>query len=205
MNTWKKVCEIKSNIPVTVPDGKSGEWAVETFEVSKEDEKFGIMRSIFSSERGRYVTAGIYKRLTRNGEVIMSNTPDEIRDAYEFFSIAKGNILINGLGLGIVLKAILKKINDDGTFAVQKVIVVEKSKDVIQLVAPSFKDDVRVEIINDDAMTYQPPKGMRFDAIWHDIWDNICSDNLKEMKFLHRKYGRKTDWQGSWCRERCEK
>ena len=35
----------------------------------------------------------------------------------------------------------------------------------------------------------------------HDIWDDICLDNLETMATLHRKYGRRCDWQGSWKRD----
>lgn len=90
--------------------------------------------------------------------------------------------------------------------AVDKVTVIEISPDVITLVGSYLKEHfgARLEIIEADAFTWQPPRGVRYGAVWHDIWDNICSDNLPEMHKLHRKYGRRTDWQGSWCRWRCE-
>ena len=80
----------------------------------------------------------------------------------------------------------------------------EIAEDVIGLVAPYFEKDSRVQIIHDDALVWKPPKNTRYNAIWHDIWDNICADNLPQMHKLHRKYGRRTDWQGSWCRGLCE-
>ena len=51
-----------------------------------------------------------------------------------------------------------------------------------------------------DALEYKPPRGEQYDVVWHDIWPNICTDNLPEMHKLHRKYGRRCNWQGSWCR-----
>jgi hypothetical protein len=86
---------------------------------------------------------------------------------------------------------------------VTHVTVIEKSPDVIKLVGPSFADP-RVTIIEADAYTYQPPKGIRYNAVWHDIWDNICGDNTEGMGKLHRKYGRRTDWQDSWCKAECQ-
>lgn len=62
-----------------------------------------------------------------------------------------------------------------------------------------------MQIINADAFAYKPPKSKRYGAVWHDIWANICADNLPEMHKLHRKYGRIADWQGSWCRWQCER
>lgn len=202
MKPWKDPYELNRIIPVNIKDGVSGPWKVESFEVSKEAEKMQLMRSTFSSGRGRYVPAGKYKAIKRNGQIIMSNTPDEIRDCYGFFREAKGRVLINGLGLGVVLTAILAKIDDKDNPAVKEVTVVELSQDVINLVGPTFKKDPRVTIVNHDAFTYKAEG--KFDAVWHDIWDDITSDNLETMKKLHRRYGKKTSWQGSWCRERCE-
>jgi hypothetical protein len=202
MKLWKNISYIPKVVPDTVPDGESGPWKVATFEVTKEAELFGKMRAVISSERGRFVPAGSYKALKRDGHTIMSNTPDEIRDCYDFFSEAKGRVLINGLGLGIALDVILNKVNEDGTHAVTSVTVIEKSPDVIKLVAPTFIKNKRVKINLADALEFKA-EGV-FDAVYHDIWDAINSDNLVEMKKLHRIYGRKTEWQGSWCRDRCE-
>ena len=129
----------------------------------------------------------------------MSNTPDEIRDFSYFVSVAYGSVLINGLGLGVVVKALLNKPD------ITKVKVVEKSADVITLVADTYLKDPRVEIVQADCFEYKPPKGERYDAVWHDIWDEICADNLPEMQRLHRKYRKRTGFQGSWCRLQCER
>ena len=138
----------------------------------------------------RYTPAGTYKGLLKDGEVIMSNTPDEIMDHYPFKCAAQGQVLINGLGLGMCIEMVIEQ--------VFHIIVIEKSKDVINLVGPYYKDNPKVFIIHADALEYKPPKGMRYNVVWHDIWDSICIDNLPEMTRLHRKYGRLTDWQGSW-------
>jgi len=180
-------------IEIDIPDGKSGNWSVETFEVPKED----LSQFISMMKDGRGVPAGTYKRLTYKGSVVMSNTPDEISDFSRFARQAKGSILINGLGLGVLLKALLDK--EDIT----DITVIEKSEDVIKLVANHYTDS-RLNIIQADAFEYIPPKGKRYNYVWHDIWNDICTDNLKEMIILHRKYGRKCDYQYSWCRERCE-
>jgi hypothetical protein len=71
------------------------------------------------------------------------------------------------------------------------------------LVWPNYEGQ-RCEVVCSSALDYKPPKGVTYGAVWHDIWDAICVDNLDEMKKLHRKYGRRADWQGSWCRYECE-
>ena len=181
-------------IQVHIPDNTKGDWSIKIFEISKEDAKFQNMRASFSSGPQAYYIPGIYKKLCRNGKVIMSNTRDEIQDHMHFIRKARGNVLINGLGLGVCLKAVLEKPE------VESVTVIEKSQDVIDLVSPYF-DDLRLTIIHADALEYKPSRGERYDCVWHDIWDDICLDNLETMAMLHRKYGRRCDWQDSWKRD----
>lgn len=184
---------------VNVPCGKSNDWSVERFEVTENEAALERARALFSGGRG--VPVGKYTALKRNNQVIMSDTPDEIRDHFNIIRVSNEHVLINGLGLGMVLQACLNKEN------VTHVTVVEQSKDVIYLVGDHYKNIYgdRLTIIHDDAFMYKPPKNVRYGAVWHDIWDTICSDNLSEMHKLHRKYGRRTEWQGSWMRSTCER
>ena len=176
---------------VEIPEASSGPWKIEKFTVSDKD--IGTFRLAM---QGRYLPAGTYPRLVhRNRGVVMSDTPAEKSDHYDFVRRAKGHVLINGLGIGMCLNAVLKKHD------VEKATVVEIDADVIALSGETYLSDPRVEIINCSAFDYIPPKGIRYGAVWHDIWDSICEDNLEEMATLHRKYGRRCDWQGSWCKE----
>jgi len=181
-------------VKIDIPDGKIGEWEIETFEVPKED----ISQMLSLMKTGRHVPSGTYKRLRRNNVTVMSNTPDEIRDGMYFVRKATGSVLINGLGMGIIVKMLLEKSD------VTDITIIEKSKDVIELVS-DYYNDPRVTIINADCFEWKPPKGKRYNAVWHDIWDNICADNLPEMKKLHRKYRKRADYQESWCRGTCER
>lgn len=178
-----------NNLP---PDGVCGDFRIETFSVSKQESAFSGLR------RGDYVPEGSYKRLMRGRTVVMSNTRMEINTNYDFVRQANGKVLINGLGLGMILAAILTKPE------VTEVTVVEKFQEVITLVGPTFSHDPRVKIIHADALEYKPPKGEKFDCVYHDIWDYICSDNLTEMSLLHRRYGKRTKWQDSWEKSTCQ-
>jgi len=189
-----------------LPESTVGEYSINKFTVSKEDESMEKLRA-FINKTGRYVPAGKYTRLYYKGsyghDTIMSDTPDEIRDHLSAIHMSEKaeTVLINGLGLGVVLNAILKYTK------VKKVTVVELSSDVIELVGGIYKSMYgdRLEIINDSALTFKPPKGAKYDIVWHDIWNALCSDNLTAMKFLHRRYGKRCKWQGSWGREFCER
>ena len=178
-----------SNFLVDVPEGKAGPWKVTKFTVLPNDPK-----AFHYALHGRPVPPGTYTRLTHDGEwePIMSDTPAEIRDHLDFIRRATGKVLINGLGLGVVLKGLLAKPE------VTQVDVVENSTDVITLVWPTYAEDPRAVLHHADAFTIQWPKGTRWDYVWHDIWSSICTDNLPEITRLKRKYARMTDWQGAW-------
>ena len=190
---------VSMQIKIDVPDGESGDWEVSTFNISETEAEFHNI-SEWGSGISRSVVPGTYKRLCRGGTIVMSNTPAEIRDHLEFHytvNMLQGDVLINGLGLGVALKMILKD--------AESVTVIEASEDVIKMYAPTYQEDPKVEIIHADAFTWKPPKGKKYKCVWHDIWDNIDYEkNLPEMHKLHRKYGRRSEWQGSWCRGLCE-
>lgn len=181
-------------IEINVPEGVSGDHRIEHFTVTPKESELTRIRFW----RDEYVPAGDYVRLMRGRTVVMSNTPMEIRTNQPILSAAAGDVLLNGLGIGMVLTAILKKPD------VRTVRVIEKYADVIALVGPSFASDARVEIIHADCFDYTPLSGVKFGAVWHDIWDYICADNLSGMRTLHRRYGRRAHWQGSWGRSQCE-
>ncbi len=171
-----------------LPEGQLGTAAIVRFRVSES-------ASAITAMRGDYVPPGEYTRLEINGLLMMSDTPNEWRMHYEFLRRATGHVLINGLGMGCCLQVALSK--DDVTH----VTVVESNPDVVAIVAPHFPD---ADIICADAFDWKPPQNTRYNAAWHDIWPDICSGNLPDMHRLHRKYGRRVDWQGSWSRPQLE-
>ena len=186
---------------VTVPEGESGEWKVTKFtldDAASDRTRWTAMRC---PEGRGFVPPGTYTRLVRDETLVMSDTPDEVRDHKPAMLEGKGHCLVNGLGLGMVAQALLNDPN------VTKVTAIERSPDVIKLVGPHLTElfGDRLEIVEADAFEYKPPKGVRYGMVWHDIWDTIDDENLPEMHKLHRKYGRKADWQGSWCQDICER
>lgn len=188
---------------VDVPEGVIGDWSIQKFEVSKESADSFNLRQAINPHRGfRVIYPGVYTKLVHSNEIVMSDTPAEIEDFLPFLRRAEGNVLLNGLGLGCLLQALLRK--DD----VEHVTVIEKSTEVINLVYEHYLDKYSAynfHVINDDALTYKFDKHETFDCVFHDIWNDICDDNLEEMKTLHRKYGRKCHHQESWCRHLMER
>jgi len=195
---------------VDVPTGRSGRFKVERFNVSEASARRFNAVNFCRRAEDRDIEAGTYTRLVREpairhlqGDdpvVVMSDTPAELRDHAEAVERAHGRCLVNGLGLGVVAKAMLDKPE------VSHVTVVESSIDVVSLTGDYYRSmpryEGRLEIVVSDALSWKPPRGATWDVVWHDIWDMISADNWESMKRLHRRYGRRAGWQGSWCRDR---
>ncbi len=180
----------------TVPCGRQGPWSLEEFEISESEAALNNMRCMWNRQRVFMLSPGRYKRLVHDQRgVVMSNTAMEIRSNREAWRAATGHVLINGLGMGMLLEAILAKPD------VTAVRVIEIDADVIALVGPHFAHDPRVTIVHADAYAYKPARGEVFDFAWHDIWDDITVDNLKNMARLTRKYRRpRVKAQAVWSR-----
>jgi hypothetical protein len=187
---------------VTVPKGEHGAARVEQFEVSETDAKATLLRSMLKG-RG-YVPAGTYTKLTVGGVLWMSDTPDERRDHHEPVLRARWShcetALVNGLGLGMVVGALLEL--DE----MRVVDVIELNPDVLALVGPHYEAmalerDKVVRLHLGDAR--EPSRlfasGQRWGVVWSDIWRDICADDYEEHKAMRRRYARRCDWHGVWC------
>lgn len=129
--------------------------------------------SMFTIQEGKYV------RLVVNGSLMMSDTGMERLSNKEIIEHANGRVLIAGLGIGLIIRNILLKGN------VTEIVVIEKYKEVIELVGNKFKDK-RLKIIEGCIHDYKPDQ--KFDTIYFDIWPDINTDNLEEIRILHNKF-----------------
>jgi hypothetical protein len=182
MRTWK----------VDIPDGQQGAVKVAKFEIPK-----GSIEGLRLAMAGRGASPGWHTGLYRDGTLWMSDTSAEQRDHYEVAGQIRrrgGRILIMGLGLGMIVKQALECEN------VTHVDVVEIDPDVVALIGKHYSGP-RCTIHVADAYTIKWPKGTRWTVAWHDIWPELCEDNLPEMGKLARSYGNRVDWQGFWAKE----
>lgn len=135
--------------------------------------------------------------------VVMSDLRAEIAGCLPILHRGTGRVLVNGLGLGIVPAVLL------GSKKVTSVDVVEIDEQVIELVTGDavaldmWASDPRLHVHHGDAHHYRWPTGTRWDFAWHDIWDTVSPGNLLSMAHLHRRYGHRVRWQGSWERAEC--
>lgn len=133
-----------------------------------------------------------YVRLFVNGVLFMTDAEFERLSNLAIIRAAKGDVLIAGLGIGLILPPIQATCTS--------VTVVEKSADVIALVADKFPG---VRVVHADILDWKPQAGSRWDTIYFDIWPDICTDDLAEATRLHkrfRKYLRPDGVMDSWCR-----
>lgn len=120
--------------------------------------------------------------ILKNGEeVLMDLSKKEIQGSFIPIKIAKGKVGIAGLGLGYTVYMISQKKEVD------KVIVYEIDKDVIELFKRNFKDNPKIEIRNIDAFKAQPEY---FDFYYVDIYNyklshKVVSDYQK-LNELHK-------------------
>lgn len=182
-----------------IPEGESGSASVSHFEVSADDVSLTNMRLAMSGNGRDSIRPGKYVQLKIGGALYMSDTQMEQRSNAHFVGDATGDVLIAGLGIGLIIAPLLKK------ESVTSITVIEKYQDVIDLVAPHLKSD-KLTIVCADILEWKPEKGQKFDTIYFDVWADICEDNLDEIAILHRRFKSykrsKESFMDSWQRDR---
>jgi hypothetical protein len=181
-----------------IPEGKSGDAEISHFTVSEEESRCLAHRG--APPPGKYC-----RLMIGNGwGPMMSDTPAEQRTNVDVVEKAHGNVLIAGLGIGMILVPILDKQR------VRHVTVVEKSADVIKLVMPALReylsDDYNTKLVveHKDIFAFEPDKTLKWDTIYLDIWPHICTDNLVDITKLKRKFAKRLNrdnpqaWMGAW-------
>lgn len=160
------------NMSKILEDRKEGDFELSHFEIKNN------MYAIF-----RGIPCGKFVRLTHRGSIVMSDTEMEKRTNSAFVINAHGNVLIGGLGIGLILLAIQDKEEVD------QITVVEKNMEVIELVGSQLPLNSKVHIVHDDIFEYKPL--FKYNTIYMDIWNYINSDVYqREMKPLISRYRR---------------
>lgn len=186
-----------------IPESVSGDYSIQHFTISEKQASLQRLRATFSrSYLGRFIREGEFCRLMCIRNVLMSDSYGERYSNIEIVERAQGDVLIAGLGIGMVVCPIVKK------DSVKQVTVIEISEDVIKLVEPHIrkylgKDSSKLTIIHADIFDYVPTQ--KFNVIYFDIWGNYSGDEYPETKTLHRKFSRYLNRDGnhfmdSWMR-----
>lgn len=171
---------------------KLGDVVVEHIDLTYERLMLDNLRYIRDGNHFMCCSPGRYTRLVIRNQLVMSDTQMERRTNAPFIMVAKGHVLIGGLGIGLVLPPLL------GKNEVLSVTVIEKEQDVIGLVAKKYRHP-KLTVAHADATTYEPTQ--KFDTIYMDIWPDLNTDNLQQMtalKLRYRKWLNKRGWIGCW-------
>ncbi len=107
-------------------------------------------------------------------EVVMEDSPRELRRHLPIWMSAHGRVLITGLGLGCVVRGLLS------SPVVDHIDVVEIDADIIRIIGGEFKNNPRVTIHQGDAMKIQFP-----DKVWHFGWHDLWTDGDRHLQSLH--------------------
>ncbi len=121
------------------------------------------------------------------------------RDAIHEACHRGGQVLITGLGLGLVAESMLRTVGSE----VERVTIVEISQDVIRLVGDHLRGKLgrSLEIVQASAFEWLPRPGARYSVVWHDIWPNPQDPGCwPEIAILESRFAPFAEWQGSWPR-----
>jgi predicted membrane-bound spermidine synthase len=142
---------------------------------------------------------GDQTQLFNGQQLIMSDRQEESDEHAVFFSLPlHGDILITGLGVGLVNEHLITLPDID------HVVIVEKHKEVIDMVWPHCKRDDRFEIVHADADTWEPNLWTdkacnRFDFAWLDHWTELHDMRQKAwFDFIAEKYSKYCDLVMIW-------
>ena len=152
------------------------DWYIKKFEIAE--------NNLYAQVHG--IMPGKYVKLMQGMSVVMSDTDMEKETNAEFCSKAHGDIIIGGLGIGMIIMAIQDKPE------VKTITVIEKNKEVIELISSQLKFNDKVKIVHDDVYSWMPDNDKKYDMRYMDIWNYINTDIYKEemvqLKKIYSKF-----------------
>ena len=151
---------------IDIPEGTSGSFSVKhSFTKPGDTVPSSNMRQALL--RGQPVTAikfpqgHRWHKLLQGQRLWMTDLPIEQIQHDTMLRGFRGSVLVGGLGLGYAVSSLRRKRH------VHRIVVVEKSKDVIDLVAPYTRG---CEVVHADLFDYLKDCDETFDAGFYDIW-----------------------------------
>jgi hypothetical protein len=147
---------------------------IERYEVEAIDSLYSVMEAMC-------IAPSVVTRMTVDGKFAMSDSGPLRISNLECMQKAHGNVLLFGLGLGMIVGPILTKPT------VNKVTVIEYLPEIIEAVKPAYEDP-RLTILEGDARNWVPPEGEIYDTIYFDIFTQRVRKNLPKMQELIDRY-----------------
>ena len=142
--------------------------------------------------------------LFKKGEIVMCSTEMELLTNKPFIDNVIGDVLIVGLGLGMVVFPLL---NED---SITSITIIEKELDLINFVGFKISEmdtNNKVTILMGDAYNHyerlDPNK--KYDTIFLDFWNQIDMSNVDEVTSMKQYYSpflkNETSKIISWCED----
>lgn len=141
-----------------------------------------------------------YMILKVDEQLMMSDTPMERESNQEILN-AYGDVLIGGLGLGMIPFALQRNPS------VKSICIIEKESDVIELVGKQIIELLNisvphVHIIQDDVFDYPATHAAeRYDTIYMDIWPYYghgMQDDMTRLKQAYAPLLKENGWFSCW-------
>ena len=193
---FPKISELYDN-----PNVESANWKIETFDITWPKDFRAILYDGIPC--GKYVRLLCKKpeKFGMSQSCMMSDTPMECFTNQKFLNTAHGDILIAGLGIGMLPAALAEKEN------VTSITIIELEQEVIDLVEPLIRKYVKhqnkIKIVQGDANTYPKEQNDKtYDFVYLDIWDYFPgnTEDLPMLEAMITKYkpicpkGKITTW-----------
>lgn len=204
MRNYKQLCDY---IPEIEHDGMS----IKYREFTHDEVMWEKVRNM----RDYWMVMGLkadyrYTVLRKDGAVWMSDTPMERNTNKLFMDKAHGDVLVYGLGIGLILFPLLEDPE------ISSITVVEIDQRMIDFVSPLIKKHDtfnKLTVIHGDAFEHHKniPKGKKYHTVYFDIWVNICTDNYEEILKLEKAHRKFVDYKsgkaflGSWMKSYYQK
>lgn len=172
--------------PVDIPEGERGEYKIRHVHwpagqvarlVSNRTALFSGAPEITSV---KFAGPTRWHELTQGGGVWTTDYPIERYQQEKLIQNFSGRVLVTGLGVGMIARLLSLKPK------VTNVVIVERSQEVIDLVAP-YICDAKVSVVKMDAFDYLETTDDKFDYAFHDIWQGDGENTLVKMVLPLRK------------------
>lgn len=181
-------------VPDTVKDQRRFPWEIKRQSIAglPHAEAFAVIMQLFPYESSTVLYRDTIATMHQTrGEVVMEDSPKELRRHLPILLAARGRVLVSGLGLGCVVRGLLSKPEVD------HIDVVEVDPSIVWMVGSEFADNKRVTIHVGDALTIPWPAGSFWDFAWHDVWSE--EENLQLLHAqLFKRYESSVGKQGAW-------
>ena len=172
-----QVIDMKVN--VDIPIGISNDFEIVYYTNETTDNNWQAYLSLKDESHDNYTV------LLKAGcnQPIMQDSEAEYNEHQWLWDNATGDVLIGGLGIGLVNQVLIDNPN------ITSVTIIENSQDVIDLVWEHCSKDERFTLIQENIETWEIPTDSSWDIAWFDTWLVDNSLSMREYKTLiNNKY-----------------